>query len=118
MKEVNMKVIAILVFIFTSIVASVQAEEVEPKTTTVEKPPAKTKTLTIESKVTGSQEQPKVLYIMPWQGIAKPITIKDKKLQLAMPEFKPVNPKIFRKEVRDFAAAQTLTTAKKNEKNN
>jgi len=118
MKEVNMKVIAILVFIFTNIVTSVQAEEVEPKTMTVEKPPAKTKTLTIESKVTGSQEQPKVLYIMPWQGIANPITIKDKKLQLAMPEFKPINPKVFRKEVRDFTATQVVLAPKENEQNN
>jgi len=62
--------------------------------------------LTIESKVTGSQEQPKVLYIMPWQGITNPITIKDKEMQLTLPKFQPINPKIFKKEVRDFAVNQ------------
>ena len=63
-------------------------------------------TLMIESKVTGSQEQPKVLYIMPWQGITHPITISDKGMQLTLPNFQPINPKTFKKEVRDFAANQ------------
>lgn len=81
-----------------------QAEEVKPTADNASK--TVNKTLTIESKVTGSQEQPKVLYIMPWQGIANPISIKDKETQLAMPEFKPINPKTFKKEVREFAAEQ------------
>jgi len=63
-------------------------------------------TLTIESKVTGSQEQPKVLYIMPWQGITRPITITDKDMELSLPAFQPINPKTFKKEVRDFANNQ------------
>ncbi|MCL1068105.1 hypothetical protein L2735_15050 [Shewanella olleyana] len=60
----------------------------------------------IESKVTGTQEQPKVLYIMPWQGITNPIAIQDKNMQITLPEFRPINPKHFQKEVREFSAAQ------------
>jgi hypothetical protein len=67
------------------------------------------KTVTIESRVTGSQEQPKVLYIMPWQGITHPVTIKGKETQLVLPMFRPINPKTFKKEVREFAATQAQT---------
>lgn len=63
--------------------------------------------VTIESKVTGSQEQPKVLYIMPWQGINNPITVKDKEMQLMLPKVQPIYPKIFKQQVRAFAAEQT-----------
>jgi len=65
------------------------------------------KTVTIESTVKGSQEQPKVLYIMPWQGISQPITVKNKEIHLTLPNFKPINPKHFRQEVRDFARQQS-----------
>jgi len=94
----------ILIVFFIGAVSIAHAEEVKPKTDTVTK--TGQKTLTIESKVTGSQEQPKVLYIMPWQGIANPITINDQKTELTMPQFKPINPKIFKKEVRNFVAGQ------------
>jgi hypothetical protein len=107
-----MRISIILLF---GIVSNVQAEEAKPNPETDTKIAAKT--LTIESKVTGSQEQPKVLYIMPWQGIANPITIKDQKTQLTMPEFKPINPKIFRKEVRDFTAEQANKVTVKDTKN-
>ena len=119
-----MKVIPILTLFFAGVVFITNAEEVKPETkaeSNVERkaaPKTAKKTLTIESKVTGSQEQPKVLYIMPWQGIANPISIKDKKMQLAMPEFKPINPKTFKKEVRTFAAEQANKTPVKSTKNN
>jgi hypothetical protein len=64
------------------------------------------KPVVIESQVTGSQEQPKVLYIMPWQGITTPIEINNKDMRLTLPEFKPINPKAFRQQVRDFASSQ------------
>jgi len=64
------------------------------------------KTVTIESTVKGSQEQPKVLYIMPWQGISQPITVKNQEVHLTLPNFKPINPKHFRQQVRDFAQQQ------------
>jgi len=108
------KTIRMLTVFCTGFVITAQAEEVKPDN--IASKTAK-KTLTIESKVTGSQEQPKVLYIMPWQGIANPISIKDKKTQLAMPEFKPINPKIFRKEVREFVAEQAGKKQAKNTEN-
>ncbi|MGI2172706.1 hypothetical protein [Shewanella ulleungensis] len=61
------------------------------------------KPVVIQSQVTGSQEQPKVLYIMPWQGITNPIDINNKEMRLTLPQFKPINPKAFRQQVRDFA---------------
>jgi hypothetical protein len=106
----------ILIVFLMGAVSIVHAEEVKKNSETLSK--TVPKTLTIESKVTGSQEQPKVLYIMPWQEIANPIRIKDQKAQLVMPAFKPINPKIFRKEVRDFAAGKANTISTKNLKNN
>ena len=107
---------SVLTIFCTGFAIIAQAAEVKPNNDTTEK--AAKNTLTIESKVTGSQEQPKVLYIMPWQGIAKPISIKDKKTQLTMPEFKPINPKAFKKEVREFAAEQAGKKQIKHTKNN
>ncbi|MBB1361855.1 hypothetical protein H5125_06790 [Shewanella sp. SR44-4] len=65
--------------------------------------PASNKPVVIQSQVTGSQEQPKVLYIMPWQGINNPIDINNEGMRLTLPEFRPINPKVFRQQVRDFA---------------
>jgi hypothetical protein len=65
--------------------------------------PASSKPVVIQSQVTGSQEQPKVLYIMPWQGINNPIDINNKGMRLTLPEFRPINPKVFRQQVRNFA---------------
>lgn len=62
------------------------------------------KPVLIESKVTGSQEQPKVLYIMPWQGITNPINVDNNDMKLALPQFKPINPKAFQQQVRDYIA--------------
>jgi hypothetical protein len=61
------------------------------------------KPVLIESKVTGSQEQPKVLYIMPWKGITHPISIDNNDMKLALPQFKPIHPRAFQQQVRDFA---------------
>lgn len=117
MKLVTLKKAMRMLTVFcAAFVIIVQAEEVKPNNDIASK--TTTKTLTIESKVTGSQEQPKVLYIMPWQGIANPISIKDKNTQLAMPEFKPINPKKFKKEVREFAAEQAGRKQVKHTKNN
>ena len=65
--------------------------------------PTSNKPVVIQSQVTGSQEQPKVLYIMPWQGINNPIDINNEGMRLTLPEFRPINPKLFRQQVRDFA---------------
>jgi hypothetical protein len=60
------------------------------------------KPLIIESQVKGSQEQPNVIYIMPWQGIAEPIIIEGNKQKIALPNFKPINPKAFKKQASLF----------------
>ncbi|WP_434940479.1 hypothetical protein ACRWQN_08750 [Shewanella sp. HL-SH8] len=62
------------------------------------------KSVLIESRVTGSQEQPKVLYIMPWQGITNPISVDNNDMKFALPQFKPIHPKVFQQQIRDFSA--------------
>ena len=63
-----------------------------------------TKPLVIQSQVKGSQEQPNVIYIMPWQGIENPISIENNQRKISLPTFKPVNPKTFKAQVALFAA--------------
>lgn len=60
------------------------------------------KPLVIESQVKGSQEQPNVIYIMPWQGIEEPIMIEGNKQKISLPNFKPINPKVFKKQAALF----------------
>ncbi|MCT8987186.1 hypothetical protein [Shewanella phaeophyticola] len=88
----------------SAIQTSFANEADKPNTTAVNNKP-----VVIESQVTGSQEQPKVLYIMPWQGITHPIDINNNDMQLTLPEFKPINPKAFRQQVRDFANSNQQT---------
>jgi hypothetical protein len=97
-EPVNMRIMVLMMLIVFSLstVTLVFASEEKAK-----------QTLTIESKISGSQEQPKVLYIMPWQGITDPITVTDSGMQLTLPTFRPINPKVFKKEVRDFVENQT-----------
>lgn len=58
--------------------------------------------LVINSQVKGSQEQPNIIYIMPWQGIENPIRIEGNMHKISLPHFKPINPKSFRKQARLF----------------
>lgn len=58
--------------------------------------------LVIKSQVKGSQEQPNVIYIMPWQGIENPISIEGTKQKIVLPNFKPINPKSFKQQARLF----------------
>jgi hypothetical protein len=58
--------------------------------------------LVINSQVKGSQEQPNVIYIMPWQGIDNPISIEGNTQKIVLPHFKPINPKSFKKQVKVF----------------
>ncbi|MCW8864471.1 MAG: hypothetical protein OQK22_06240, partial [Colwellia sp.] len=50
----------------------------------------------------GSQEQPNVIYIMPWQGIETPVSIEGNKQKIMLPQFKPINPKLFKKQATLF----------------
>ena len=58
--------------------------------------------LVIESQVKGSQEQPKVIYVMPWQNIENPIIIEGNNQKIILPDFKPINPKTFKKQSMHF----------------
>ena len=76
------------------------AEQVRENNLTV---PTPSKTpLVIESQVKGSQEQPNVIYIMPWQGIATPIIVVGNKPKVTLPSFKPINPNVFKRESAIF----------------
>lgn len=98
------KIVRILSLTLTLSVPTIAHAE-DPEVSSKSK--ANTKPIMIESKVKGSQEQPKVLYIMPWQGITDPIDIENNGMSLILPEFRPINPKTFQKEVRAFQANQS-----------
>ena len=91
-----MKTTAVMIITFSlSLYSFVNLAEEQSKAVT--KSP-----LIINSQVKGSQEQPKVIYIMPWQGINEPISIKQHQRQTRLPSFKPIHPKTFRKQVTQF----------------
>jgi len=58
--------------------------------------------LVIETQVKGSQEQPNVIYILPWQNIKSPIKVDGGKQTIILPNFEPVNPKKFKQHVSRF----------------
>jgi len=62
--------------------------------------------LIIQSQVKGSQEQPNVIYIMPWQGVDQIIEVKGKERTIKLPTFTPIHPKAFKEQVRFFANKQ------------
>ena len=59
-------------------------------------------TYVIKTQVQGSQEQPKVIYITPWQELNSTLSIDDHQLTIKLPELAPVNPKIFREKVKHY----------------
>lgn len=71
--------------------------------------------LIIQSQVKGSQEQPNVIYIMPWQEMDKIIEVEGKRRTIKLPHFKPINPKVFKEQVRFFANKQSVVKAKGND---
>lgn len=77
-------------------------EEIEEKEEKEEKPAiiasSKQAPVVIETQVKGSQEQPTVIYIMPWQGINTPVIVEGERSKIAMPRFKPIHPKQFKKQ--------------------
>lgn len=64
--------------------------------------PTKRKTYVIKSQVQASQEQPNVIYITPWQELNTPIEIDSVNDAVILPSFKPVNPREFRKNVKEY----------------
>ena len=73
------------------------------KTAAANQPP-----VVIESQVKGSQEQPKVIYILPWQGIDTAISIDGDNQKIVLPHFKPINPKAFKQQTRRFYQASLI----------
>ncbi len=65
-------------------------------------------TVMIESQVKGSQEQPNVIYIMPWQGAFQPVSINDNQQQVVLPQFKPITPKTFKKQLSHYYQQQKI----------
>lgn len=64
--------------------------------------------LIINSQVKGSQEQPNVMYILPWQGIENPIIIEGKSKEIVLPTFQPIHPKNFKNQVILFHQQKTI----------
>lgn len=56
----------------------------------------------IESQIKGSQEQPKVIYIMPWHGIEGSAVIDGSNLTVNLPKLRPINPKKFKQQSAYF----------------
>jgi len=97
----NPKYLVILLLFISFVSLKVSANDTNNKIKT--KQP-----LIIKSKIQGSQEQPKVLYIMPWQGIKTPIVVKGKNMSITLPNFKPINPRVFKQQVKDFNEQQKI----------
>lgn len=93
----------------TSPLLTFQVVATEIEGTTVKKNnTSKNVPLVINSQVKGSQEQPNVIYIMPWQGINNPIRIEGNTHKIVLPHFKPINPKSFKKQARVFYKANSI----------
>lgn len=60
----------------------------------------------IETQVQGSQEQPKVIYITPWQELNSTLSIEDHELRIRLPALAPVNPKVFKDNVNNYYQQQ------------
>ncbi|ALO33712.1 hypothetical protein CMT41_02515 [Colwellia sp. MT41] len=86
------------VILLTQTVKAVEASNVTSS--------SKVEPLIIHSQVKGSQEQPNVIYIMPWQGVDQVIEVKGKARTISLPHFKPINPRVFKEQVRFFASKQ------------
>ena len=56
-------------------------------------------TLIIESQVKGSQAQPKVIYIVPWQNMQSSVDIEQPQAEIRLPEIKPIYPKAFKQHI-------------------
>ncbi len=60
----------------------------------------------IETQVQGSQEQPKVIYITPWQELNSSLSIEEHELRIRLPALAPVNPKVFKDSVNSYYQQQ------------
>lgn len=65
---------------------------------------AKKPAYVIESVVQGSQEQPNVIYITPWQEDTKAVVIQEQSLQVSLPKLTPVQAKAFKQKLSRYYA--------------
>lgn len=106
--------LALLVFIYMTCANSLYAEEVEIKKISapslkIKEKPKQTKTpYIIETRVQGSQEQPNVIYITPWQENEKAVSIQGQSLRVLLPQLAPINPKNFKKKLYNYYQKQTI----------
>ncbi|XPF94825.1 hypothetical protein ACM9HF_02115 [Colwellia sp. RE-S-Sl-9] len=77
-----------------------QAQTVQTKDTVKSK--TNNSTYVIETLVQGSQEQPNVIYITPWQANEKAINIEGQSLQVSLPKPIPVTPKTFKNKLHQY----------------
>lgn len=63
--------------------------------------------ITIESKITGSQEQPRVISIVPWHGVNAPEYIgEEMNLEMVVDVFKPIERDSFKRELNYVSATR------------
>lgn len=63
--------------------------------------------LTIESTITGSQEQPRVISIVPWQKINEPEYIGEElNVEMTVDVFQPLDREMFKREINYIAATR------------
>lgn len=62
----------------------------------------KKSTYVIETQVQGSQEQPNVIYITPWQDNKNTVNIDKTNLPISLPQLTAVNPKKFKQTLRTY----------------
>lgn len=107
--------LVLFVFIHISCVFTAHAEEIETqkKALATHQKQEKSKQIKtpyiIETLVQGSQEQPNVIYITPWQENEKAVSIQGQSLRVSLPQLAPVNPKLFKKQLINYYQKQTVT---------
>lgn len=105
--RINTVLLLLIMWLLTPTLNAQQSEENNKSEKTKNN---KSTALIIESQVKGSQEQPKVIYILPWQGVSKPITINKQQNKTVLPSFEPINPKEFRMQVSAFHREHSKTS--------
>lgn len=110
------KCIVCTFLIFSGLATAEDVVNKEDKVTTetlIEKPAEtsrKTSTKTayiIETQVQGTQEQPNVIYITPWQVDEQSVEVDEKILEINLAEIKPVSPENFKRKVQFFHLNKT-----------
>lgn len=76
--------------------------DIEVKAIKDKKQPSTKVAYVIETQVQGTQEQPNVIYITPWQESRDDVKVNKKLLKVSLPALAPLTPKAFKKRVISF----------------